>query len=108
MPQLVFHFEVIALTPAFALENDLVLAPMDGYTDSPMRRLCRRFGASLCYTEFISTHEYLHRSPFITQKLTFLPEERPIIFQLLGEDASDLLRVAQELLPLQLQAFDIN
>ena len=99
---------MISLTPALVLENDLVLAPMDGYTDSPMRRLCCRFGATLCYTEFISTHEYLNRSPFIAQKITFLPEERPIIFQLLGENAADLLRVAHELLPLQPQAFDIN
>ena len=90
------------------VENDLILAPMDGYTDSAMRRICRRHGSALSYTEFISTQDYLHRPSFTQRRFTFHPEERPIVFQLLGEDLDILTKVALELMRYEPDVIDIN
>ncbi|MRR14369.1 tRNA dihydrouridine synthase DusB, partial [archaeon] len=37
------------------LSHGLLLAPMSGYTNWPMRLLCRRYGAEICYTEMVSS-----------------------------------------------------
>ncbi len=36
------------------IENNLLLAPLAGYTNYPFRRLCKGYGAGLCYTEMVS------------------------------------------------------
>ncbi len=64
------------------LRHGIVLAPMSGYTDWPMRILCRRYGAELAYTEMISA-EGLVMSTRNTLKLLEHPkEDRPLIAQI--------------------------
>ena len=66
----------------------LYLAPMAGVSESPFRRLCRRFGADVVVTEFLSA-EGIHRENEATiAKLRFGDDERPIGVQIFGADAA--------------------
>lgn len=64
----------------------LVLAPMEDITDPPFRRLCRRFGADMAVTEFISADGLIRDADKGSQKLNFFPKERPIGIQVYGND----------------------
>src|SRR5205823_6463106 len=75
-----FPFHVDASTP-------LYLAPMAGVSESPFRRLCRRFGADVVVTEFLSAEGIRRENPATVAKLRFGDEERPIGVQIFGADA---------------------
>ena len=62
--------------------GDLILAPMDGFSDLPFRSICRELGSAMSYTGFINTLDILQGHPRVAQKLAFLPEERPVVFQI--------------------------
>ena len=64
---------------AIPIYGDLVLSPMEGYSDQPYRSLCRELGSAMSYTEFINAIEILQDSPRTEPKLAFLPEERPLV-----------------------------
>lgn len=71
----------------------LALAPMDDVTDMPFRRLCKRHGADLLYTEFIQSELLVHGGRRPIKRLEFAEEERPIGIQLYGS-AEEYLREA--------------
>ena len=64
----------------------LYLAPMAGVSESPFRRLCRRFGADVVVTEFLSAEGIRRENPATLDKLRFGPDERPIGVQIFGAD----------------------
>lgn len=64
----------------------LYLAPMAGVSESPFRRLCRRFGADVVVTEFLSAEGIRRENPATINKLRFGPEEHPIGVQIFGAD----------------------
>src|SRR5215208_5685615 len=64
----------------------LYLAPMAGVSESPFRRLCRRFGADVVVTEFLSAEGIRRENPATTAKLRFGADERPIGVQIFGAD----------------------
>ena len=66
----------------------LYLAPMAGVSESPFRRLCRRFGADVVVTEFLSAEGIRRENPATIDKLRFGPDERPIGVQIFGADAA--------------------
>jgi nifR3 family TIM-barrel protein len=72
----------------FALDVDvpLYLAPMAGVSESPFRRLCRRFGADVVVTEFLSAEGIRRENPATINKLRFGADERPIGVQIFGSD----------------------
>jgi tRNA-dihydrouridine synthase B len=88
--------------------GDAILAPMDGFSDLPFRSLCRMFGSSLSYTPFVNAMEILSRQPRALRLLDFLPDERPVVFQLFDSDEERLLRAARSVLDLQPDILDIN
>lgn len=65
----------------------LFLAPMAGVSESPFRRLCRRFGADVVVTEFLSAEGIRRENPATVAKLRFGADERPIGVQIFGADA---------------------
>jgi nifR3 family TIM-barrel protein len=67
-------------------ETPLYLAPMAGVSESPFRRLCRRFGADVVVTEFLSAEGIRRENEATISKLRFLPEEHPIGVQIFGSD----------------------
>jgi len=72
----------------FAVQNDipLYLAPMAGVSESPFRRICRRFGADVVVTEFLSAEGIRRENAATLDKLRFGPDERPIGVQIFGGD----------------------
>ncbi|NND73169.1 MAG: tRNA dihydrouridine synthase DusB [Rhodothermales bacterium] len=74
-------------------ERPVFLAPMEDVSDPPFRRLCKRFGADLLFTEFISSGGLVYEANDSVQKLDFDESERPIAIQIFGGDI-DQVRTA--------------
>ncbi len=64
----------------------LILAPMAGVSESPFRRLCRRYGADVVVTEFLSAEGIRRENPATVAKLRFGADERPIGVQIFGAE----------------------
>src|SRR5947209_11007608 len=64
----------------------LYLAPMAGVSESPFRRICRRFGADVVVTEFLSAEGIRRENEATLSKLRFGDDERPIGVQIFGSD----------------------
>src|SRR5947207_12603838 len=64
----------------------LYLAPMAGVSESPFRRLCRRFRADVVVTEFLSAEGIRRENENTLAKLRFGSDERPIGVQIFGSD----------------------
>src|ERR1700754_4774395 len=64
----------------------LYLAPMAGVSESPFRRLCRRFGADVVVTEFLSAEGIRRENEATIAKLRFGADERPIGVQIFGAE----------------------
>ncbi|MCD4690717.1 tRNA-dihydrouridine synthase, partial [bacterium] len=90
------------------LDTPLVLAPLAGLTDSAMRRLCRRMGASMVWTEMASVEGAIRDSWKTIDLLAFAEEERPIAFQLFGSRPESMAEATRRVVPLRPDAIDIN
>ena len=88
--------------------GDTILAPMDGYSDWPFRSLCRRLGSAMSYTEFVKVEKILSRSKEPAKRLYFEEGERPITFQIYGDDPDLMLKAALKIEPLNPDIIDIN
>ena len=66
--------------------NPIILAPMAGVTDLPFRTICKRMGASLMYTEFVSSDGIIRENLKTLKMLEFNDYERPIGIQIFGND----------------------
>ena len=73
----------------------LYLAPMAGVSESPFRRLCRRFGADVVVTEFLSAEGIRRENPATVDKLRFSADERPIGVQIFGADPAAMGEAAR-------------
>src|SRR3989442_3287542 len=76
-------------------ECPLFLAPMAGVSESPFRLLCRRFGADVVVSEFISAVGVARGIEHLFQDMRFEEAERPIGIQLYGADATVMARAAE-------------
>jgi tRNA-dihydrouridine synthase B len=85
-----------------------VLAPLAGYTDHPLRFLCRQYGASLVFTEMINVHSMVKSRARIAQMLFYTREEKPIGIQLFGNDTKRFHDAAQAAEELGFDLVDIN
>ncbi len=65
-------------------KNPLFLAPMEDVTDSPFRQICKKRGAGIVYTEFISSEAIIRDSDIAMHKMHFEEEERPFGIQIFG------------------------
>ena len=65
--------------------NPLFLAPMAGVTDHPFRVICRKLGAGVVYTEFVSANGIIRENMKTLEIMKFTDDERPIGIQLFGE-----------------------
>jgi tRNA-dihydrouridine synthase B len=68
----------------------LFLAPMAGVSESPFRRICRRFGADVVVTEFLSSEGIRSENPATIAKLRFAADERTIGVQIFGSDPTSM------------------
>ena len=90
------------------IDGDLVLAPMQGFSDSPFRLICRKLGSAISYSEFINALDILQENPNIKNKLTFQEQERPIVFQLFDNDPDRLLIATIQIQAFQPDILDVN
>ncbi len=74
----------------------LLLAPMEDVSDPPFRALCKKHGADVLYTEFISSEGLIRQAHKSTMKLDIYDFERPIGIQIFGYDI-DSMRLAAEI-----------
>jgi len=89
-------------------ETPFVLAPLAGLTDSPMRRICRRRGASMVWTEMVSAEGLVRDGAKSHELLGFAEEERPIAFQIFGARPEAMAGAAARVAVLDPDVIDIN
>lgn len=88
--------------------GDLVLSPMDGFSDLPFRSMARRLGSAMSYTEFINAIDVVNGSSYTEPRLRFVEWERPVVFQVFDDDPERLLRAALILRKHNPDILDIN
>lgn len=71
------------------------LAPMEDVTDIGFRQLCKRFGASMVYTEFVSAEALVRDVKTTVRKLGISDGERPVGIQIYGRDVEAMVEAAQ-------------
>ena len=76
-------------------EFPLLLAPMEDVSDPPFRTLCKRHGADMMYTEFISSEGLIRDAAKSRQKLDIYEKERPIGIQIFGSEIDSMRRAAE-------------
>ena len=76
-------------------QRPVFLAPMEDVTDSAFRLLCKRFGADMVYTEFVSSDALIREVNRSMQKLTICDEERPVAIQIYGKDTEAMVGAAK-------------
>src|SRR5574344_791596 len=76
-------------------DRPVFLAPMEDVTDIGFRMLCKRFGASMVYTEFVSAEALVRSIKSTMTKLTISDEERPVGIQIYGRDVESMVEAAK-------------
>jgi len=89
-------------------EFPLLLAPMEDVSDPPFRALCKKHGADLMYTEFISSEGLIRDAVKSVQKLDIFEYERPIGIQIFGYDIESMKRSTEITQQANPDIIDIN
>lgn len=76
-------------------ERPVVLAPMEDVTDQAFRMLCKEFGASMTYSEFVSADALIRSVNRSLQKISICEEERPVAIQIYGRDVASMVEAAR-------------
>ena len=76
-------------------ERPVVLAPMEDVTDQAFRLLCKEFGASMTYSEFVSADALIRSVNRSLQKISICEEERPVAIQIYGRDVASMVEAAR-------------
>ena len=76
-------------------ERPVFLAPMEDVTDIGFRTLCKRFGAAMVYTEFVSAEALIRDVKSTISKLTISDAERPVGIQIYGRDVEAMVEAAK-------------
>ena len=79
------------------VENNAFLAPMAGVTDIPFRKICRKFGPGLTYTEMASTKAMEFGSDKTEKIIQIMSDERPSIVQIFGSDKDTIRKTIEKL-----------
>ncbi len=89
-------------------ERPVFLAPMEDVTDIGFRMLCKRFGASMVYTEFVSAEALVRSIKSTMTKLTISNEERPVGIQIYGRDVDSMVEAAKIVETANPDVIDLN
>lgn len=73
----------------------VMLAPMEDVTDQAFRLLCKEFGASMVYSEFVSADALIRSIDRSLQKIKICDEERPAVVQIYGKDVTSMVEAAK-------------
>ena len=86
----------------------VLLAPMEDVTDLAFRLMCKKFGADLVYTEFVSSDALIRQVNKSMQKLTICDEERPVAIQIYGRDIDSMTEAARIVEEVKPDIIDLN
>ena len=89
-------------------EKPLFLAPMEDVTDIGFRMLCKRYGAAMVYTEFVSADAIVRSIKSTLSKMTLNDEERPVGIQIYGKDVDSMVEAAKIVEQWHPDVIDIN
>lgn len=89
-------------------EFPLLLAPMEDVSDPPFRALCKKHGADMMYTEFISSEGLIRDAAKSVQKLDIYEDERPVGIQIFGGDEDAMRESAEIVTSTKPDVLDIN
>jgi len=79
----------------YEINQGLFLAPMEDVSDYPFRMICKKLGADVVYSEFISSEALIRDAEKAFQKMTIRPEEHPIGIQIYGNRIEAMVEAAQ-------------
>lgn len=89
-------------------ERPILLAPMEDVTDPAFRLMCKKFGADMVYTEFVSADALIRSVSKTEQKLNISDEERPVAIQIYGRDTETMVEAARIVEEARPDILDIN
>lgn len=89
-------------------DRPLFLAPMEDVTDIGFRQLCKRFGASMVYTEFVSAEALVRSIKSTVNKLNISDDERPVGIQIYGRDTEAMVEAAKIVEEAHPDVIDLN
>ena len=89
-------------------ERPLFLAPMEDVTDIGFRKMCKRFGAAMVYTEFVSADAVIRSIKSTLSKLVIDDSERPVGIQIYGRDVASMVEAAKIVEQVKPDVIDIN
>ncbi|WP_102407413.1 tRNA dihydrouridine synthase DusB [Parabacteroides bouchesdurhonensis] len=89
-------------------EHPVFLAPMEDVTDISFRLMCKRFGADMVYTEFVSSDALIRSVSKTQQKLVVAEDERPVAIQIYGKDVDAMVEAARICEAARPNILDIN
>jgi tRNA-dihydrouridine synthase B len=90
------------------IDKAVLLAPMEEVTDYPFRKICKRFGADVVYTEFVNAEGLVRNSEKTKRKMYFTEEERPFGIQIYGASECSMESAAKMAEEVQPDLLDIN
>ncbi|MFM8493291.1 MAG: tRNA dihydrouridine synthase DusB [Bacteroidota bacterium] len=99
---------MVRIGPLELGEFPLLLAPMEDVSDPPFRAVCRRNGADLMYTEFISSEGLIRDAHKSVQKLDIYDDERPMGIQIFGGEREAMLQAVDRVAQAAPNLIDIN
>lgn len=85
-----------------------MLAPMEDVSDPPFRALCKKHGADVMYTEFISSEGLIRDALKSTKKLDIFEDERPVGIQIFGSDIESMKKATELAAAAAPDIIDIN
>lgn len=90
------------------LENPFFLAPLAGITDSSFRRICKKQGAGLVYSEMISAKGFYYNDKATERLLQYYEEEQPLAYQIFGSEPEIIAYTSKALSERENVLLDIN
>ena len=89
-------------------DRPVFLAPMEDVTDIAFRLMCKKFGADMVYTEFVSSDALIRNVSKTQQKLTVAEDERPVAIQIYGREVEPMVGAAKICEAARPDILDIN
>lgn len=91
------------------IKGNVFLAPMAGITDLPFRRICKKYGASLVYSEMISAKGLHYNDKKTAELMRISPDERPTAIQIFGSDPEIMAEIVPKVIKIAApEIIDIN
>ena len=89
-------------------ERPLLLAPMEDVTDIGFRKLCKRYGAAMVYTEFVAADAIIRAIPSTLKKMVIDDTERPVGIQIYGKSVESMVEAARIVEQFKPDVIDLN